>query len=29
MLAILYEWQLDGIEYSDRETFEEMIRGRE
>ena len=29
MLAFLYEWQLDGIEYSDRETFEEMIRGRE
>ena len=26
-LAFLYEWELDEIEYSDRATFEEMVRG--
>jgi len=26
-LAFLYEWEIDSIEYSDKETFEAIVRG--
>lgn len=27
MFAFLYEWEVDGIEYTDQSTFERMVRG--
>ncbi len=28
LLAFLYEWEIDDIDYSDQTTFERMVKGQ-